>query len=743
MAAGGNRWWGARSEFPWEQDALDFIRTRMPETEPYRAWTTFTFTAQSGHVREVDLFIVTPAGLFLVEIKSHPGRLANNGSSWMFHGPDRVRTIENPLHLTDRKAKELKGQLEWAVRKLGIRGMRIPFIQAAVFLSDQGLESRLDEVQQPGIYARDTKNGLPRIWEDLLGAAPRSAPTRNEATFSKQLPKLMEAIGIQGYRKHRTVGTWKLEPKAMDAGPTWEDYLAENAAMEGDHRRVRVYLSELGASREARESTRRAARREYLVLQGIEHPGIVKAEQFSDEHEAGPAIVFQHRKGWLRLDHYMAQYGDGLDVETRLGMIRQLAEALDHAHRRHLYHRALAARSVYVAFHAAGYDPKLKISDWQAATRSGGSSNPARPSTLTAGIATLAAHIERSAEAYLAPEFNRAEAESVPLDVFGLGALGYLIMTGRPPADSRGELGKRLADEHGLVPSAVADSITPTMDDLIREATRSEVCDRLESVRDFLGYLDLVEEELTAPDEQQDDDPLEATRGTVVAGWTVQRVLGMGSTARAFLAERSNGEAKQTAVLKVALTDAAAERLHREAVLLERLRDSRIVKLIEGPLEVGDRTVLVLEEAGQVTLADYLRREGRLSLDELERYGDDLFTAVEYLDGERVRHRDIKPDNLAIRRLANNTTRLVLFDFSGADAPATAVEAGTPGYLDPFVGTDRRPRYDDYAERYALAVTLDEMAGAELPAWGDGVTEPQLRDPVVLTPQLAEDRFDA
>ncbi|WP_433248640.1 protein kinase [Actinomadura nitritigenes] len=155
------------------------------------------------------------------------------------------------------------------------------------------------------------------------------------------MPDLMDAIGIQGYRKHRTVGTWRLEPKALDAGPTWEDYLAENTALEGDYRRIRLYLSELGASREAQESTRRAARREYLVLQGLDHPGIVKVEQFSDDHDAGPAIVFPHRPEWLRLDHYMAQYGDGLDVETRLGMIRQLAEAVAHAHRRHLYHRGL------------------------------------------------------------------------------------------------------------------------------------------------------------------------------------------------------------------------------------------------------------------------------------------------------------------------------------------------------------------------------------------------------------------
>jgi Nuclease-related domain len=66
------RWHGQKSSFPWEQDALNHIKAQIPEAEPYRAWQTFTFTTGYGHVREVDLFIATPGGLFLVEIKSHP-----------------------------------------------------------------------------------------------------------------------------------------------------------------------------------------------------------------------------------------------------------------------------------------------------------------------------------------------------------------------------------------------------------------------------------------------------------------------------------------------------------------------------------------------------------------------------------------------------------------------------------------------------------------------------------------------
>ena len=321
MAGDGHRWWGPRSDFPWEEDALAHIREQMPDAEPYRAFRTFTFTATTGHVREVDLLIAAPGGLFLVEIKSHPGRAVNRGGTWLFRDRDRLRSIQNPLHLTDLKSKELKSQLQWAASQLRLT-VRIPFIQPAVFLSAPDLRCDLDEVQRVFVYGRDKQSeqtGLPGIWTNLLGAPPRNPANRIEVSFSRQLLRLLETVGVQGLRRHHRMGPFELEPRAFDAGPAWEDYLAQNTALPGDQpRRVRIYLSERGAPKEQRDAARRAARREYLALQGISHEGIVRAEQFSDEHDAGPAIIFRHGTGWQRLDQLMAEQGRELPTRPSL-----------------------------------------------------------------------------------------------------------------------------------------------------------------------------------------------------------------------------------------------------------------------------------------------------------------------------------------------------------------------------------------------------------------------------------------
>nr|WTB33701.1 NERD domain-containing protein [Streptomyces sp. NBC_00830] len=52
------------SEFPHERRGLEAIRAELPDNDPWRAWSNFTFTANTGHVREVDLLVIAPGGVF-------------------------------------------------------------------------------------------------------------------------------------------------------------------------------------------------------------------------------------------------------------------------------------------------------------------------------------------------------------------------------------------------------------------------------------------------------------------------------------------------------------------------------------------------------------------------------------------------------------------------------------------------------------------------------------------------------
>lgn len=739
------------SAYPWEQDGLDHVRRMMPKAEPYRAWATFSFTAASGRINECDLLIAVPGGLYLLELKGHPGRVVNSGDTWRFFQDDsnRLLTLRNPLHLTDMKCKDLKSRLEWAAKQLHI-SQRLPRIEPAVFLSAPGLRSGLDEVQSTRVYGRDdASEGLPWLWRDLLSRPPQREWQRITPEFSLHvLPKLLDRIGIRASTSHLRFGDdWVLSSDLLDAGPTWEDHLAERTGIVREEGRVRIYLTELQATEERRQSVERAARREYQVLQGITHRGIAQAVQIR-EHEGGPAILFHHRATDLRLDSYLAVHGERLTAEVRLDMVRQLAEAVRYAHSRSLYHRALAARSVYVSAKEDGALPVMRIIDWQAAARD----------FDTTGVSSIGStslpgeHVSNAAEVYLAPEYDTPYADPVDLDVFGLGAIAYLVTTGQSPAAQRSALIERVATDQGLHPYAVSDGISDALDGLIFDATRADVAVRLDSADAFLARLDEVERDTLPADEAAPQiDPLSASPGQTVDGdWVVERILGTGATARALLVTRTEEDEDgkshiERRVFKVALDSDKAARLRAEARALEQVSGGVIVRLLDGPRELAGRTVLDLEFAGGEdvsgsTLGALLRAEGRLTYHQLERYGNDLFTALDHLAGKGVRHRDLKPDNFGVYRRADRSTQLMLFDFSLADVSDRDISAGTRGYLDPFLGSARRPVFDDHAERYAAAVTLHEMASGQRPVWGDGMTDP--RTTTDEAPTIASDLFD-
>jgi hypothetical protein len=96
-----------------EREALDFVRRRLPNNEPWRAWSDFTFVDSSGRPSEVDLLVVAPSGIYLIEIKSYPdGKLEADPGTWRWHRPDgNVRTYDSPFIAADAKAKRLKSLL--------------------------------------------------------------------------------------------------------------------------------------------------------------------------------------------------------------------------------------------------------------------------------------------------------------------------------------------------------------------------------------------------------------------------------------------------------------------------------------------------------------------------------------------------------------------------------------------------------------------------------------------------------
>lgn len=723
------------SSFEWERRGLDFVRQGLPNHDPYLAWSNFEFVTREGAIYEVDLLVLTKMGFWLVEIKSFQGRVGGDAGTWTIDYGGKRRSIDNPALLANRKAKALGGLLK---SQPALGKFRLPWLDALVFLSDEGVQCDLTGNARNKILLRDHKDPSGRTTRDGIVTAmmqrvgPGIDPDPRgtiDSRLANALSRAMEQAGIRPSQASRKIGDYILDDLLVD-GPGYQERLARHSTLENVFCRIRQYQVAQAADEPTRVRLKRAAEREFHIIRSLDHKGILQVQDYK-EHENGPALLFRYLDPTaIRLDHFLAANGSKLTADQRMGILRQIADAIRYAHRNRVIHRALGPQSVLVT-RADEPIPTIQVFNWQLGIR--------EPGGTSAVVTNVEDMVESLGLVYMAPEALADQRKvSEASDVFSLGAIAFNLFANRPPAENITELSHRLREHKGLLLSSVVDGVGQKLDDFIKWSTHPDVLTRISSVEDFLSLLDEVEDELTAPDETHVTDPLQAKRGDKLDhGYIVERILGKGATATAFLVRQGD----QEYVLKVAHTDADNGRLRDEAKALRAVHSEFVVALHEE-LEMAGRTVLVLQKAGDKTLAKELRETGVPTLDLLARYGDDLMSALETLERHGVAHRDIKPDNIGIRSLTKQRNQLIVFDFSLAGAPLDNIRLGTPSYLDPFLPNRRPQRWDLAAERYAAGVTLYEMTlgAGVLPQWGHGKSAEAVTDDELV---IEAEKFDA
>ncbi len=754
------------SPFVHEAEGLNCIREILPTAAPFRAWSNFEFRDDQGKWHEVDLLVLGRRRLHLLELKYYSGTLSGDDYRWLRDGH---RAEDSPLKLARRKAQRLAGKLRdelyrWAAeegRRVENARDLLPFVQEAVFLHHPQTRCVLPPASRIDLFGLDDKeaeSGLPGISERLLEPVTPHQSVGSE--HNDLVATLMARIGVV-QRRQREVGSWMIDDAPVAEGHDWQDWPASHRVAGRERARIRFNVTRPGAPEEERRRVHQVAEHEYRIMSRLTHDGLLRPRDIVDD-ELGVGLVYPDDQAYQRLDLWLAEQAGAVSAADQLAIVRQVAEALIYAHGNGVVHRGLTPAAVRVRRRAEG-GVRVLVGDWQTAGRLDGRAGSATPSagvtgllgdseTIEHALDRNQAHVDqdqvdidrRQAEVFQAPEgVWRAESDRVRLDVFALGALTYFVVTGRPPASDRHALRERLLHDDGLDLAADLPQVPSPLRAVVRDATRPTVTKRLRDVRSFLEPLSAAEGVVSSSDDDASPDPLQALPGAVIAGrFQLERRLGAGSTAVALrVRDFSVKEGPDSVrVLKIAIDDTATRRLNAEAEVLTQLNSPRLVRLIEGPIEISGRRTLVLESAGDETLAEALRVRRRLSLDLLERWGEDLLEALIALERAGVDHRDIKPANLGVREgRGDRVKHLVLFDFSLSRAGLAATRAGTPPYLDPFLEMPGRKGYDTAAERYSVGAVLFEMAGGSTPVYGDGLSDPTV---VADEARVTEEMFD-
>lgn len=299
------------------------------------------------------------------------------------------------------------------------------------------------------------------------------------------------------------------DPEFMERPADVADAVARAVSSGFPGRRVGAYrlVAEIGrggmgvvyeAQRDDQEFDRRAAikilpswsgsdladrfRLERRVLAGLDHPGIARLVDSGTTDDGAPYFVMEYVDGkpvdvWCRERR--------LDLAARVALVERVSEALAYAHRHLVIHRDVKPANILVT-------------------------TEGQPKLLDFGIATLltadgeaAAGLTRTGHhgftpEYASPEQVRGERVTTASDVYSLGVVLYLLLTGRLPYELAHQPpleALRIVCEVDPPPmstvagTAARDALRGDLDAIVAKALRKMPSERYGTVAEFAADL--------------------------------------------------------------------------------------------------------------------------------------------------------------------------------------------------------------------------------------------------------------
>jgi serine/threonine-protein kinase len=204
--------------------------------------------------------------------------------------------------------------------------------------------------------------------------------------------------------------------------------------------------------------------------------------------------------------------------------------------------------------------------------------------------------------------------------------------------------------------------------------------------------------------------------GQTLGPYTLERLLGQGGFAWAFVGREADGTPVAIKVLKPRYAgDAQFEsRFRNESETAAKLEHPNIIR-IRSVAKSGEHVYFAMDLCAD-SLGARIAREGPLAEADIVRLARDITAALEFAHQQGVIHRDLKPDNVLLR--SDGSAVLTDFGIARAVSGYTAstgvnMTIGTPQYLSPEQAQGRP--LDQRVDFYALGVTLYKAATGDVP----------------------------
>ncbi|WP_254434404.1 NERD domain-containing protein kinase family protein [Dolichospermum sp. UHCC 0352] len=390
-----------------ERQAIKFLRDNLPDT--YTIIHNFEIP-QGKEKYEIDLAIIAPHSIFIVDVKGIPGLIDIYNSKWYPQGRDHIGA---PLAKCRQNAKVIKALIRDTYPiKTNLKDIHV---HAAILMTAPNSHveahgsSDEDDITYLNQKCLTYFKGKGHIPSHRLQDIRSFHADIEQAIVGKARPKSAPPI----YRE------WQIEEELGGTPDKYTEYRAKHIFLgkRGGIARLRVYEVDPYQEHSIRDRQRNLISNAYRSIRLMPgHPNILKITEFFSTEAEDKFILVIEDIAAEPLSQHIRKPNLALTFDQKIGIIQDILSALNHAHKYEVIHRNLTPDAILVT---PDGNARLTGFDYARVTKN-------RSSTIAEYI------VDKLDYNYQAPECYRDPSQaSIASDLFSAGLVFYELLTGQ------------------------------------------------------------------------------------------------------------------------------------------------------------------------------------------------------------------------------------------------------------------------------------------------------------------------